>query len=421
MKINRLLACGVFALTLCTGAALAVDNPDVLRQGAGERRAQLDAMELKPFASDNWSLLSEAKLDAAALKGKPVLIVNWTAWTPTGQQALNRAAALGEKFADKGLTVIAVHSDAKFDSATKFIADKGVKNVTLAKDVGNKFRTAIKSEGDPSLFVIDRAGNMRFAQVQSGSLEAALELVAGETSEQAAARPQVVKEEERLSKERSGRAKDINDDIQAGQKLGLKAPVSFKTPSAEEYEKTLWPMKNDPEKGGSQLNANDLQGNRFEYDLNKLEALTDKPSAADYKGRIVIIDFWATWCVPCKRSTPLIEDIARVNRDDVLVVAVSGVNDPKPDVVRYLREHKVEYAHLYDREAKGLIKPVGVNGIPHVIVISTDGIVRWQGNPLDKSFRKVVDQIIANDPGARNRRDAEKQAREKLGLQSKGA
>jgi hypothetical protein len=55
-----------------------------------------------------------------------------------------------------------------------------------------------------------------------------------------------------------------------------------------------------------------------------------------------------------------------------------------------------------------------VNALPTVFVISTDGIVRWQGSPLSPEFRRVVDKVLEVDPGVKARRDAERVARQSI-------
>lgn len=63
---------------------------------------------------------------------------------------------------------------------------------------------------------------------------------------------------------------------------------------------------------------------------------------------------------------------------------------------QYLREHNTDYAHAYD-----LGNVIGKGpGIPMIYVLSTDGVVRWQGRPHQPNFRKIVEQIIDKDPGA---------------------
>lgn len=112
------------------------------------------------------------------------------------------------------------------------------------------------------------------------------------------------------------------------------------------------------------------------------------------KGKVVLIDFWATWCGPCRAVIPELNDFQKKFGDKLVVI---GVSDEKPEVVeKFMADMKMEYAVAVDTSKK-MMKAVGVQGIPHVMIISPDGIVRWQGFPgsdEDKLTEKIVEQII---------------------------
>lgn len=118
-------------------------------------------------------------------------------------------------------------------------------------------------------------------------------------------------------------------------------------------------------------------------------------AAPETKGKVVVLDFWATWCPPCRKSIPELNDIADSFKDDVVVV---GVSDEKPEVVQeFMAGTKMAYHVAVDPQGT-TSKAVGVRGIPHVLVISPDGIVRWQGFPLDDKeplTKATIAQIVA--------------------------
>lgn len=103
-------------------------------------------------------------------------------------------------------------------------------------------------------------------------------------------------------------------------------------------------------------------------------------AAPNWEGKVLVIDFWATWCPPCRETIPELNGIAKKFAKDVVVV---GISDEEPGVLQaFMKKTKMDYAVATD--AKGTTKGVvGVRGIPHVLVVSPDGIVRWQGFPLD--------------------------------------
>ena len=124
--------------------------------------------------------------------------------------------------------------------------------------------------------------------------------------------------------------------------------------------------------------------------------LTPEPRRA---GKVVLIDFWATWCPPCRATIPELNDLQAKFKDDLVVI---GVSDEEPDKLKaFMQGTKMSYAVATD-PGKQMNSAIHVKGIPHVILISTDGVVRWQGFPLSDEeplTAEIVKQVIAADPG----------------------
>ncbi|MCE9559855.1 MAG: TlpA family protein disulfide reductase [Armatimonadetes bacterium] len=136
---------------------------------------------------------------------------------------------------------------------------------------------------------------------------------------------------------------------------------------------------------------NDLRGKKApKFEVEKW--LTGDAPAL--KGKVIVIDFWATWCPPCRELIPEMNEWAKKFSKDIVFI---GVSDEKEETVRgFMEKTKFEY-HLALDSQKKMSKALGIEGIPHVIVISPDGIVRWQGFPLDdkdKLTADILDQIV---------------------------
>ena len=114
----------------------------------------------------------------------------------------------------------------------------------------------------------------------------------------------------------------------------------------------------------------------------------------DTRGKVVVVDFWATWCPPCRATIPELNEIAKKFKDKVVVI---GISDEKEETVAdFMKKTEMDYNVGIDPTRK-MSKQIGVKGIPHVLVISPDGIVRWQGFPLDNSDRltdAVIQQVV---------------------------
>ncbi len=187
-----------------------------------------------------------------------------------------------------------------------------------------------------------------------------------------------------------------------------KAPSTAKKPEDKKPEEKAAANEGYPAKPAKELYAKlDLRGKRAP-DFHVEKWLTKEPSR---KGKTVLIDFWATWCPPCRELIPELSQWQKTYKDDLVVIGVSDEDADKLDT--FIKSNNVDYAIATDTKAK-MKKFLNVSGIPHVLVISSDGIVRWQGFPLaekDPLTEDKLKQIIDTDKAARAKKEASKEAK----------
>lgn len=110
---------------------------------------------------------------------------------------------------------------------------------------------------------------------------------------------------------------------------------------------------------------------------------------SDLKGNVVVVEFWATWCPPCRASIPhLIKLYNQYKNKNVEFISLT--NESGDAVKKFIKDNKMNYPiGLSSKTAQAY----GVQGIPHAVVIGKDGKVIWEGHPmsgLDKVLEKVV-------------------------------
>jgi cytochrome c biogenesis protein CcmG, thiol:disulfide interchange protein DsbE len=111
------------------------------------------------------------------------------------------------------------------------------------------------------------------------------------------------------------------------------------------------------------------------------ESLSGKPFVlTEHRGRVVFLDFWATWCDPCRASLPMVEQFAR-SHPEVDVVPID-VGEPRGLAQSYAQTHHLLHVALDPKElSMGFFQ---IEGFPTIVVVDPQGRIRatWQGfNP----------------------------------------
>lgn len=177
-------------------------------------------------------------------------------------------------------------------------------------------------------------------------------------------------------------------------------------PSKKKEKKETVPANQAPASAPSSAAAATLKVGDKAPELSVEEWIKGKKVEKFESGKIYVVEFWATWCGPCKESIPHLTELQKTYKDkNVTVIGIAGsergtTEKQKLDGLKNFVKAKADgmnYTVAYDSDrsmSKSWMEPAGKDGIPCAFVVGTDGKIAWIGHPmsgLDKQLKKLTD------------------------------
>ena len=125
-----------------------------------------------------------------------------------------------------------------------------------------------------------------------------------------------------------------------------------------QFQKTPWPAA----QATPALDLTDLQGQRW--------------TRARLKGKVVVLNFWATWCPPCKEELPSLQTLHELGAGELVVIGVN-VRETATRVRRYVDATGLGFPVVIDPQGE-LSRRLGVSAFPTTLLIAPDGQIRWR-------------------------------------------
>ena len=133
-----------------------------------------------------------------------------------------------------------------------------------------------------------------------------------------------------------------------------------------------------------------------------LEKLLQAPGDAvaswdTLKGKVVVLEFWATWCGPCIEAVPHLNELADEFKEKS--VQFIAITDEKESVVQPFLKRKAMRAWVGLDTDRSMFKDYGVSGIPHTVVVGTNGVIAWVTHPTGLSAA-MINNVLAGKTAA---------------------
>ena len=110
----------------------------------------------------------------------------------------------------------------------------------------------------------------------------------------------------------------------------------------------------------------------------------------DLEGKPYVLNFWASWCAPCKDESPMLKEASERYEDEVRFVGID-VQDARSDALAFIEAEGLDYPHVRD-EGRAIYREFGLTGQPETFFVDSDGVVVEHVNgPLTEP---VLDSLL---------------------------
>jgi thiol-disulfide isomerase/thioredoxin len=120
------------------------------------------------------------------------------------------------------------------------------------------------------------------------------------------------------------------------------------------------------------------------------------------KGKIVMVDFWASWCEPCKQSFPAMEDLQKRYRERGFVILAVNVDENRAEMESFLKKNPATFTVVRDAAQK-LVEKTGIATMPSSFLIDSTGKVRfvhsgYRGDETRKKYQQEIEALLNDKP-----------------------
>jgi cytochrome c biogenesis protein CcmG, thiol:disulfide interchange protein DsbE len=120
---------------------------------------------------------------------------------------------------------------------------------------------------------------------------------------------------------------------------------------------------------------------------------------AELKGKVVLLDFWASWCGPCKESFPVMEDLHKKYGEKGFVILAVNVDENAAAMNDFLKEHAASFTIVHDGTKK-LVGTANISSMPSSFILDQDGKVAavhkgFHGKDTVKQYEAEIEKLLS--------------------------
>ena len=317
----------------------------------------------KPASDFHVTDLNGEALSLEQYRGQVVLLDFWATWCPPCIAEMPNVKKVYEKYKDQKFQIVGISLDRSKEPLTAYIEKEGLTWLHYWDNIG-KVSNLYKVQAIPSTFLIDGEGVIRKTNLRGHALEHAVAELVGENL-----------------------AKSTDTSTKTPAPTSIPATKMLKqdtTPQKEELQK---PHRPDPSewisKPAPDFQVTDLKG----------EAL----SLEKYRGQVVLLDFWATWCGPCIAEMPKVKKTYEKYKDQNFQIIGISLDQSEEPLTAYIEKEGLAWIHYWD-ESREIRTLYGVWGIPSAFLIDGEGIIRKAslgGFDVESAVAELVEENLA--------------------------
>ena len=109
-------------------------------------------------------------------------------------------------------------------------------------------------------------------------------------------------------------------------------------------------------------------------DFERVDRKDQSVKLSNYLGKVVYLDFWASWCVPCRETFPFMNQLQEKYGKDGLEIIAVNIDTKRPDADKFLAQYSSGFTVLFDPK-RGVAKTYELKGLPTTFLIDRSGIV----------------------------------------------